>query len=131
MLFIAAHCRLGKDPVSRETRNGKQMATSSAAVDVTQGENEQQTLWFGLVAFGKMADTLMRHKQGDLLSIQGKVTQSVWKGKDGQERSQLSVNVESIISARVARPGGRKKTKPTIADTAPDGGIPFNDALPF
>ena len=65
MLFIAAHARLGKDPVTRETRTGKEMATTTAAVDVIQGENDQQTLWLGLVAFGRMADTLMRPKQGD------------------------------------------------------------------
>ena len=118
MLEIAAHARLGKDPELKQTNNGNEMAVSSVAVDVTQGESDQQTLWLGLVAFGKTAESLMRHKKGDLLSIQGKATQSVWKDRTtGEERSRLSLNVESIISARTARPGGRKKTKP---DKAPN-----------
>ena len=51
MLQIAAHARLGKDPELKQTSNGNDMAVSSAAVDVTQGEGDQQTLWLGLVAF--------------------------------------------------------------------------------
>ena len=106
------------------------MATASAAVDVTQGEGDQQTLWLGLVAFGKAAESLMRNHKGDLLSIQGKTTQSVWTDKTtGEERSRLSVNVESIVSARTARPGGRKKAKPADNLTG-NGDYPFNDALP-
>jgi len=83
MLQMAAHARLGKDPELKQTSNGNDMAVSSAAVDVTQGEGDQQTLWLGLVAFGKAAESLMRHHKGDLLSIQGKTTQSVWTDKDG------------------------------------------------
>ncbi len=128
MLEIAAHCRVGQDPIARQTKTGKDMATASVAVDVTQGEGDQQTLWLGLVAFGKMADTLMRHKQGDLLSLQGKATQSHWTGKDGQEQTRLSVNVESIISARTARPGGRTKAAPTEVTPITH---PFNNSINF
>ena len=99
MLQIAAHARLGKElgnPGNPERhRNGNSIS---------------RRYGWGLVAFGKMADTLMRHKKCDLLSLQGKATQSVWTDRTtGEERSRLSVNMESIVSARTARPCGRKK----------------------
>ena len=53
--------------------------------------------------------SLMRHKQGDLLLLQGTGTQSHCTGKDGEDRTRLSVNVGSIVSARTARPGGKRK----------------------
>ena len=49
-------------------------------------------------------------------------------GKDtiGGEHSRLSMNVESIVSARTARPGGQKKKKPELPR---ENKYPFNDSL--
>ena len=112
MMQIAAHGRLGKAPQERQTKAGKPMATTSIAIDVTPGNAEQQeTLWISVLAFGRVAEALLRHQQGDLVSLSGNATMSRWTGQDGTEREQLSIIADSAISARTVRPGGGRKPK--------------------
>ncbi|GAH02409.1 unnamed protein product [marine sediment metagenome] len=73
-----------------------------------------------------MADTLMKHKQGDMLCIQGAATPGHCTGTDGEDRTILSVNVESIVSARTTRPGGTKRTITILDQTE----LLFDDPLP-
>lgn len=58
--------RFNPDP---RAKTGTDMATASLAVDVTPHDGEQETLWLGVVAFGRQAETLLRHQQGDLLAV--------------------------------------------------------------
>ncbi len=58
-------------------------------------------------------------------------------GQDGEEREQLQVIAESIISARTVRPGGvRKRTPADTGNSAGDparekGGELVDEAIPF
>ncbi len=57
-----------------------------------------------------------------MVAVSGKLTKSVWTGRDGVERSGFSVLVDSIASAKTVRPG-----KPKAAH----GAAPFKDELSF
>ena len=136
----AVYGRLGRDPEQRTTKSGRAMAAASIAVDVTGNSEDQETVWFQVLAFGKVAESMMKHSKGDLVSISGRITQSRWAGKDGEERTSLTLMADTVISARTVRPNaGRKK-----ADNQPEtsgpveyyqrGGaedVPFNDEVPF
>lgn len=104
---LAAHGRLGGDPVQRQSASGTTWATASLAVSL--GDDEGATQWFGLVAFGKVADLLTRHAKGDLLSVSGRLQLRTFDDRDGQSRQQLQVIADSIVSARTVRPGGGRK----------------------
>ena len=100
------------------------MALTTAAVDATPGNSEvQQTLWLSVMAFGKQAEQLLKHSKGELISLHGKATQNTWKDKDGNERTGLTLIVDSIVSARTARPGGGRKSQANNMQG-------FNDPVP-
>ncbi len=136
MIRASVYGRLGGDPVERETRNGKAMVTASLAVSAGRPDASEETVWFDLAAFGRTADALARHAKGDLLAAMGALHRTRFTGRDGQERENWSLTVDSIMSARTVRPsGGKKRSQPAnntkIVPSSPDNGTPFDDPLPF
>lgn len=111
-LQLSAHARLGKDPRSIDTRTGTAMVVCAAAVNLPVSRSEDTTtLWLDLVAFGRTAEDLLRHQQGDLLNVMGHVQVRQWTDQQGQQRENWQLMVEALISARTTRPkGGGKRT---------------------
>ncbi|MEY9831020.1 single-stranded DNA-binding protein [Sinorhizobium fredii] len=64
MMHGCIYGRLGGDPVERRTRDDNVWATGSLAVNIDQ-EQDAPPLWIGIVAFGRLADDLLRHRKGD------------------------------------------------------------------
>ena len=83
------------------------------AVDVTGKDAEPDTLWVGIFAFGTAAEALLRAHKGEMIAVMGKMSRGTYTGKDGTEREQWTLIVDSIIAARTARPAGRKKPQAT------------------
>lgn len=115
MMQLAAYGRLGVTPTQRDTSTGNVMATATMAVDMATARDEgAPPLWLGLVAFGRQAEELLRHKKGDLISVAGRAQRSRWTDRStGEQREQLQVVADSVLSARTVRPGGRRRTKTT------------------
>lgn len=133
MIRASIYGRLGADPIERQTRNGKAMATANLAVNAGRPDQDDITEWFNLISFGKVAETLMRHFKGDLISVMGELSKSRFTGQDGQERENWSLKVDSILSAQTVRPGGKKKKpepSPAPADVKADAESPFDDPIP-
>ena len=108
----AIHGRLGGDPVQRQTKTGTIMVTASVAVSVdpSQKDAEAITEWIGIVAFNRVAEALLRHHKGDMLSTAGKLQINTWKDKTtGADRRQWQVVADSLVSARTVRPGGGRR----------------------
>jgi single stranded DNA-binding protein len=108
---IAAHGRLGGDPVQRTAKSGTAWATASIAVQLGNGDdNEAPAQWFALVAFGRTAETLARHAKGDLISVSGRLQLNRDKDREGSDREQLQVIADTVMSAKSVRPaGGRRR----------------------
>jgi len=87
------------------------MTVASLAVTLPQRESEA-TVWLGLVAFGEMAETLLTHAKGDMLSVSGRAQQSTWKAQDGTERDQLQILADGLHSAKTARPSAARRNHP-------------------
>ena len=136
MIQASIYGRLGSDPIERETKNGSAMATSSLAVNAARHGDDEATVWFSLAAFGKQAETLLRHSKGDLIAVMGDLHKTHFTGRDGTDRESWSLTAQSIISARTVRPGGNRKKKngkPTTTQqrSADNGQRDFDDAVPF
>lgn len=101
---LAAYGRLGADPVQRTSQAGKTWATATIAV--TTGEDDAPPLWLAVVAFGKVAEALARHTKGDLISVGGRLQVNRWRSQDGQDREQLQVITDTVVSSKAVRPGG-------------------------
>ena len=107
---VAAYGRLGADPQARTAQSGKAWATASLAVDLGAGDDQEAPpQWFGIVAFGRVAETLCRHSKGDLVGVSGRLQRNSWTDKQGNEREQLQVIADAIVSARTVRPGGGRR----------------------
>jgi len=128
----AVYGRIGQDPRSIETKSGKTMALTSIAVNI--GEGDDATLWMGVVAFGKVADELLRHGKGDLISASGRVQRNTWT-QNGEKREQLQVVADAVISARTVRPaGGKRKAEAGSKhqqQSSQGAQRDLDDALPF
>jgi single-strand DNA-binding protein len=116
MIRASAYGRLGSDPAQRETRGGKTMVTTTLAVNVAKPGDDPVTEWVNLVGFGTVGELLARHAKGDLITVMGPMTKSTFTARDGEERSNWGLLVESILSARTARnerPRERRNTSPS------------------
>lgn len=81
-------------------------AVASLAVEVADdGEPE----WLGVVAFAETAETLARHAKGDCVSVSGRLQRRTYTTRSGEERQQLQVVADSLVSARSVRPGKRRQ----------------------
>lgn len=133
---IAAWGRLGKAPREIETKTGKPMTVADLAVDVG---DEQAPEWFGVVAFGRQAEQLAQHKPGESVSVSGRLQRREWTGTDGEQRRQLQIVADGLVSSRSVRPGGGRKRQQQRAGGTTQAedqaaralyGEPFNDELP-
>ena len=131
MIRASIYGRLGGDPVERETRNSKAMATASLAVNVSRAGADEDTAWFSLAAFGKTGEALLRHCKGDLLAAMGTITRRKYTDRSGVDREGWALTCEQIVSARTVRPGGTRKPKDTTDNQRPAVDSTLDDEIPF
>ena len=133
----AIYGRLGRDPETRETANGKAMTVGAVAVDLECRERgkdtEMQAKWFDIISFGRVAEDLARHVKGDLVSIADRLQLSAWTTSAGETRRQFQIVADSVISARTVRPSGGPKAVTTAdaVDAQAPLGSDLNDEIPF
>lgn len=107
---IAVHGRLVADVQVKTTSNDNQMAITRLAVSVPcrTAESGESTLWLEMLAFGKQSDALAKHRKGDMVSVSGVLQVNQWAAQGGDIKQRWQVIADSVISARTARPGGKK-----------------------
>ena len=79
------------------------------------GEDGEASAFFGLVAFGELAESLARHLKGDMVGAFGRVKINRFTNRDGEAREELSIMADGLVSARTVRPGGGRKKKAVAA----------------
>ncbi|MGQ22079.1 single-stranded DNA-binding protein, partial [Escherichia coli] len=90
-----------------------------------------------VLAFGRQADALARHHKGELVSVAGNMQVSQWTGQNGETRQGWQVIADSVISARAARPGGKKGQQGQATDALnrakqqSGNDEPYGDNIPF
>lgn len=106
---ISAYGRLVADPETRTTGKGTNMAMARMAVSLpcNAAADGQATFWLGVIAFGKLADALAKHRKGELVSVAGNMQLNQWTGQDGGTQQGYQVIADSVLSARTVRPGGK------------------------
>ena len=117
---VSAYGRLTGDPRAIETRTGNPMTVARLAASLPcreNGEDGEATTYFGLVAFGELAESLARHFKGDTVSAFGRVKINRYTNRDGEAQEELSIMADGLVSARTVRPGGERKRKPAAPRT--------------
>ncbi len=87
---------LGRDPELSYTPSGKAIAKFSLAVSRRRrdesGEQREETTWFNVVAWERLAETCNNYLQkGSKVYIEGRMTSRKYTDKDGVERTVWDV----------------------------------------
>ncbi|MDE3074660.1 MAG: single-stranded DNA-binding protein [Chloroflexota bacterium] len=124
---------VGRDPEMRYTPNGNAVTTFSVAVSRVWspregGEQREETDWFRVTAWSKLAETCNQYlTKGQRVYIEGRVSASAWTGQDGQARASLELTANDMImlspKGEMAAAGAR--------DDGFDGPDVATDDIPF
>lgn len=85
-----------KDAEVRNTRDGKPWLSFNAAVDATRAADEGPT-WVRTALFGDAVEAMAPQlTKGASVYVEGRLAMNTWEGKDGQQRTGLSVTASRI-----------------------------------
>lgn len=59
------------------------MVRLAVSLPCNVAEDGQATFWLGVIAFGKQADALAKHRKGDLVSVAGNMQLNQWTVQGG------------------------------------------------
>ena len=92
---------LGRDPEMRYTPNGQSVTTFSVASSrrytTADGERREETEWFNVSAWGRLADICSQYlTKGQQVYVEGRLRSRTYQGQDGQTRVSLDVNLTEM-----------------------------------
>jgi len=127
---------LGADPEMRYTANGSAVTTFNVATSRNytnnQGERVDETEWFSVVTWNRLAETCAQYLQkGRQVYVEGRMQTRSWDGQDGQKRYRTELIAETVkfLGNRNDRPAeGFTPGMPVGADM--EGDLDPDD-LPF
>ena len=94
---IAISGRLTGAPELRHTGKGTAVACGNIAVDDGYGDNKK-TYFFEYNAWGKCGEFLHQYaSKGMAVTMQGKLTQQSWNGKDGKQYSKVVLQINEVV----------------------------------
>jgi len=111
--------RLGADPEMRYTPQGHAVTTFRAASNRSwrsaDGESHEDTEWFRVVAWNKLAEICNQWlSKGSRVYVEGRMQTRQWQDQEGQTRYQTEVIAIDIILL-----DSRRDSRPTPMDDMP------------
>ena len=133
---------LGKDPEMRYTANGKAVTQFSVAVSrniqSTDGERREETDWFDIVTWDKLAELCSQFLQkGRKAYIEGRLQTRSYEDKEGIKRYRTEVVASQVLFLDSAPGSGGGQRQMAAVDRGYDdgpngsGGNVDPDDLPF
>lgn len=115
---------LGRDPELQVTSDGTPVTKFSLAVsrsyNTKSGERKEETEWFNIVAWDKLAETCEKYlHKGSKAFIEGRITQRKYTDRDGIQRTAVDViasNME-ILTPKSATVGAGSYAGNTSSDS--------------
>src|SRR3954453_15089068 len=125
--------RLGADPEIRYTPQGHAVTTFRAASNrswrTSEGEAHEDTEWFRVVAWNKLAEICNQWlSKGSRVYVEGRMQTRQWQDQEGQTRYQTEIVAIDIIILDSRRDGttAPPDDTPVAIDTAPNNTAPSN-----
>ena len=114
---------LGTDPEMRYTANGSAVTTFRMACSRNfsgaDGERREETEWFSVVTWNKLAETCSQFLQkGRRAYVEGRLQTRSWDGPDGNKRYRTEVIANTVLFLDRAQ-GGAVMDDPG-GEAAPD-----------
>ena len=120
---------LGSEPEMRFTPNGNPVTSFRVATNrvytTPTGERKEETEWFTVVAWGKLAEQCNQFlTKGRLVYAEGRLRTRTWESQDGQKHSRPEVIANRVVF--LDRQGGAPLPEERVAEgeLAPED-IPF------
>lgn len=93
---------LGKDPEMRYTADGKALTSFSVASSRTysgsDGEKREETEWFSVVTWQKLAEQCSQFLQkGRKVYVEGRLQTRSWDTPEGEKRYRTEVIAEKVV----------------------------------
>jgi len=93
---------VGTDPEMRYAPNGNPVTrfriATSRVYNSPEGERKQETEWFTVVAWNKLAESCNAYlNKGRRAYVEGRLRTRTWEGQDGQKRTQVEVVAERVL----------------------------------
>jgi len=116
---------IGNEPEMRFTPNGNPVTSFRVATNriytTPEGERKQETDWFTVVAWNKLAEQCNQFLgKGRLVYVEGRMHNRSWEGQDGQKRYRTEVVANRVTfldrQASASLPG--EKVEDTEAEEA-------------
>jgi single-strand DNA-binding protein len=91
----------GKDPEVRTFENGSRIASFTLATTKRytdrNGDAQQQTMWHNIQVSGNSVDFVQKYvKKGDLVFVEGELTERTYKSQEGEVRRVYEVRAASV-----------------------------------
>lgn len=124
---------VGNEPEMRFTPNGKPVTSFRVATNWVynspEGERMQETEWFSVVAWNKLAEQCNQFLgKGKLVYVEGRIHTRNWESQDGQSHSRIEVIANRVIflDRKGAAPlaEGEKPEDAGVAELEPED-LPF------
>jgi single-strand DNA-binding protein len=125
---------LGADPSMRYLASGAAVTQFSVATSrkykTGDGEQREDTEWFRVVTWNRLAETCAQYLQkGRLVYVEGRLQTRSWDGDDGQKHYMTELVAENVKFLGGAR--SEHEAGPVLAATGGAGGDIDPDNLPF
>ena len=124
---------VGTDPEMRFTPSGNPVTSfrvaTSRVYTTSEGERRQETEWFTVVAWRKLAESCNQFlTKGQRVYVEGSLRTRNWEGRDGQKRTSVEVIANRVLfldrQATAALPGEETPAEPTEEEVEPED-LPF------
>ena len=123
---------VGTDPEMRFTPNGNPVTSFRVATSRfytgTDGEKKQETEWFTVTAWNKLAESCNQFlAKGRRAYVEGRLRSRSWEGQDGQKRTQVEIVAERVLfldKQTGAQPGKAPAQAEEEGEIAPED-LPF------
>lgn len=117
---------LGKDPQTRATPNGQEVATLTVATSEKykdkSGDLQERTEWHTVVVWGKQAESCGKYlSKGRQVYVEGRLATRKWTDKEGVEKYSTEVVAETVKFLG----GGSGEKKQAGGDDLGYGGNPW------
>ena len=123
---------LGSEPEMRFTPNGRPVTSFNIATNwrytTPEGERKEETEWFTVVAWGKLAEQCNQFlTKGRLVYVEGRLRTHSWEGQDGQKRyrNEIVADKVSFLDRQSAAPLNQDKMGEDGAQELEPEDIPF------
>ena len=122
---------VGNDPEMRFTPSGSPVTSFRVATNrvynTPEGEKKQETDWFTVVAWNKLAEQCNQFlNKGKLVYVEGRLRNRSWDGTDGQKHFRTEVIASRVTFLDRQGSGGTAEEKPEEVEGDEAGDLPFS-----